>query len=618
MKDLAAELLTLEKNVAFSFGNILHPAGGLSTDFVYEPLDTGEYVYRTKDGKKDVVRLQVEYEDPDKKRGPNWKIEVEGKPYYFSKKPPKQWLFPTPERSIIQKWIDTKKQSLTTENIWNLNSTYLRTFLDFPHPYEFSATLLFIQQTWLAEILPVVFYLGIKGEYGGGKTVTGEAIVKVSKHGYLTGNLSPPFVARAIEDQKITLMVDELDSLAGTKDSDLNSIFRQGYRRGSKYSRVNPDTLESESKEIFGPKLFTVHSDIEEALQTRTIPIHVRETEKPEYPIVNLDKAAFGRLVYAENFLWFLDNILAFRDNELHTINGLASNQLDILDLLDLKICDSNIEARAAEIRAILFEKKRSLISERQVSQVSQVAGRNTELMFLCFTLSNIIKICCDDDIKRTFEQKKIEESERSELGYLGLLRDVLTELWTDKQYESDYMAEDGSIKISNKEIYTTFNERLKKEYDSGLSPAKFKEYMLEFGFTDALNRKKLEVPLPGDSEPKSRLCNLFTSRVLRKLGVEPSTEEPPNDICANVDDAFQSHCGDCGAILGDEWYNYGKLRLCRRCHQQLEIQKKKKDQKCAEPITHEDKTVYRSSQSMLTKPEDGTPVSGPTRQEDS
>jgi len=519
MKDLAAELTGLEKNVAFNLGNILHPAGGLTESFVYEPLGTNEYVYCIKDGKKGIVPSQIEYEDPEKKKNPGWKIQIEGKPYYFNKKPPKEWLFNTPDRDIIQKWVDGKKQSLTTKQLWDLNSIYLRTFLDFPHEYEFSATLLFIQQTWLVELFPVVFYLGIKGEFGGGKTVTGEAVTNVCRHGYLTGNLSPPFVARAIQDQKITVMVDELDSIAGTKDSDLNSIFRQGYRRGSRYSRVNPDTLEAESKEIFGPKLFTVHAEIEEALQTRTIPLHVRETDKPEYPIVNLDKTAFGKLVYTENFLWYLDKILAFRDNELHTINGLATTQLDILDTLDPKISESNVKVRASEIRAILFEQKKRLISE---GQVSQVAGRNTELMFICFTLSNIIKISCDDDIKKTFEQKMIEEGERSEIGFIGILRDVLCSLWEKYYNQPDYTTEDNLTKISNKEIYNTFNSKLKKEFDAGVSPAKFKAYMLEFGFTDSLNRKKLEVLIPGESEKKSRLCNIFTARVLRKLRLEP------------------------------------------------------------------------------------------------
>lgn len=107
-------------------------------------------------------------------------------------------------------------------------------------------------------------------------------------------------------------------------------------------------------------------------------------------------------------------------------------------------------------------------------------------------------------------------------IGYLGLLREVLTELWISKQNEPDYLTDEGFVKISNKEIYNRFNENLKKEYDAGVSPAKFKAYMLEFGFTDALNRKKLEIPIPSDPQKKSRLCNIFTARVLRKLRLEP------------------------------------------------------------------------------------------------
>ena len=142
--------------------------------------------------------------------------------------------------------------------------------------------------------------------------------------------------------------------------------------------------------------------------------------------------------------------------------------------------------------------------------------------MFICFALSNIIKISCDDDIKKTFEQKLIEEGERSELGYLGVLRELLSQLWNGKYSEPDYMTEEGFVKIANKEIYDRFNENLKKEYDAGVSPVKFKNYMLEFGFSDSLNRRKLEVPLPNKPDKKSRLCDIFTPRVIRKLGIEP------------------------------------------------------------------------------------------------
>lgn len=500
--------------------HVLHPAGGLTDKFVYEPVALGKYVYKTVDGEKGFATLKIEYEDEEEQRHPHWFIEVKGERWYFKDKPPKEFLFDFPNLETVEKWVKGEKQSLSTEQVWKLNGVYLRTFLDFPRPFEFSVVQLFNQQSWLSEILPVVFYLGVKGEFGGGKTVTGECIVLTCRHGYFTGNCSPPFVARAIQDHKITLMVDELDTVAGTKDSDLNSIFRQGYRRGMKYSRVNPDTLETESYEVFGPKLFTVHSEIEEALQTRTVPIHVRETSDYRVPIVNLDKYAFGRYVYTENFLWYLDNILTFKTNHAHPF------QLDILDILDQKISDKNVEVQEGEIRETLFEKKKTLIQEGQVSQVSQVSGRNTELLFLCFAISNLVGIQCDDDIFKTFQQKLLEEGERTEIGFIGVLKQVLTDLWNEKKDVKDYLTEDGLVKISNKEIYDKYNEVLKKEYGQGVSPRKFKEFMLEFGFTDALNRCKLEVPIPGDPEPKSRLCNIFTERVLRKLGIETEKEK--------------------------------------------------------------------------------------------
>jgi len=523
--NLAKELEEIEKSVKAKklrqTAHILHPAGGLTENFVYEPTGSGEYVYRTKEGKKGIVQVQVEFEDEEHRRGAHWFLEVEGEPQYFSKKPPKEWLINMANKEEVKKWVNGEKQSYPLEKIWNLNGVYLRTFLDFPHAYEFNMTSLFVRQSWLAEILPVVFYLGIKDEFGGGKTVTGEAITFICRHGYLTGNLSPPFVARAIQEQKIVLMVDELDSVAGTRDSDLNSIFRQGYRRGLRYSRVNPDTLESESYHIFGPKLFTVHSETEEAFQTRTIPIHVRETGKLEFPVVNLDKESFSRLVYTENFLGYMDNILSLRDKEIHVIQGLT-NAVDMVDLFLSDLEGENQEKTAENIREKLYSRKKSLLSNGQLGQLCQLTGRNIELMYMCFVLSNIVKVKCDNDILKTFQQKIIEEAERTELGCLGILREGLTSLWKEEFGMAEYTTEDGYVKISNKELYDKYNESLKKEYGQGVSPAKFKEFILEFGFTDSLNRTKLKVPTPGNPEPKSRLCNIFTKRVLRKLGIEP------------------------------------------------------------------------------------------------
>jgi hypothetical protein len=501
---------------------LLHPAGGLAENFVYEPIGDGEYVYETRDGERAITKVVVEYDDPKEKRGPHWSILVDGEQYYFSKKPLTEWMFSMPNRETVKKWVNGERQSLSTNALWNLNGVFLRVFLDFPHPQEFNATLLAVMESWLTEVLPVVFYLSVKGEFGGGKTVTGEAICLICRHGYFTGNLSPPFVGRTIQEQKLTLMVDELDTVAGTQDSDLNSIFRQGYRRGGKYSRINPETLEPENYGIFGMKLFTVHSEGEEALQTRTLPIHIRETAKKEYPIANLlDKDTFAERVHTENFLWYMDNILKLRDISFEKIE-----QLDILDQIDPEISGGSLDIFAEKIRNSIYEKRRGLLTEGQVNQVSQVAGRNVELMFLCFAISNLVGVNIDEDIEKIFQQKFEEEGERTEIGYLGILKDLLITLYTEKADNLDYRTESGEIKISNKEIYDRYNECLKKAYGQGVSPAKFKEFMLEFGFTDALNRKKLEVPTLDDPDKKSRLCNIFTERVLRKLGVEQESKK--------------------------------------------------------------------------------------------
>jgi hypothetical protein len=432
-----------------------------------------------------------------------------------------------PNDEDVRKWVQNEKQSQPIEKLWKLNSIYLRTFLDFPQQYEFSIALLFIVSTWLVELLAVVFYLCIQGEFGGGKTVTGEVVVSVCRHGYLAGDLSPAFVARAIQDQKIALMIDEFDSFAGTRDSVLSSILRQGYRRGVKYSRVNPNTFEIESFEIFGSKLIVAHGSIEAALQTRTPPIHVRETQNIQYPIVNINKESFSRNVYTENFLWYIDNILNIRDKQMRTLEGLAG-RVDAVDIVD--VCRADMLAKAdetlaEELRQKLYVAKKDFLTENQLSQLSQLSGRNVELAYICFALSNITNVNCDDDIAKTFAQKSMDENERTELGSIGALKEVLINLWKERKGSPEYTTEAGYLKVGNKEIYDKCNAYLKTLSGRGVSPSKFKGQMHEFGFT-AEDRVKLKVPTPADPEPKSRLCNIFTDRVLKRLGVQEDEKD--------------------------------------------------------------------------------------------
>jgi hypothetical protein len=182
-----------------------------------------------------------------------------------------------------------------------------------------------------------------------------------------------------------------------------------------------------------------------------------------------------------------------------------------------------------------------------------------------------------------TFNQKLVEEGERTEIGFIGVLKEVLCDLWSEKQSQLGYKTDDDLVKISNKEIYDKFNAKLKKEAGEGISPAKFKEYMLEFGFTDALNRKKLEVPIPSDPDAKSRLCNIFTNNVLKKIGIdliEKENQKKIEELAKNtksihrLNEESQAECICCDKRNRVDWqvdYFDGSWgMLCGPCGQKL------------------------------------------------
>ena len=56
---MASELEKIERDVAHDLGYMIHPAGGLTENFVYEPIGFHEYVHRTKAGRKGMAIVQV-------------------------------------------------------------------------------------------------------------------------------------------------------------------------------------------------------------------------------------------------------------------------------------------------------------------------------------------------------------------------------------------------------------------------------------------------------------------------------------------------------------------------------------------------------------------------------
>jgi hypothetical protein len=504
-------------------GNVLHPAGGLTPEFMYEPIGRFRYAYRSVSGTRGVAAVREELGNQEEDSRSKWYISVENDRYYFKTKPEENWLFYTPRLEMVDSWVRGERKPLPIQELWGRTQIYYKTFQDLPRQSEHSILCLFCAQSWLTELLHNVFYVSIHGEYGGGKTATGEALVAPCRHGYQAGNLSTAFLAREVDREKLTLFVDELDSVAGSRDSDLYQIVRQGTRRGGTYARINPETLEKEAYDVFGAKSYSIHGMAEPALQTRSVPIHVRETTEVEYPVIGGFRVPLGHLLAEDWWLWYMENALELARNpqalppvaQVAQVAPPGGGWVGNCTLV-------SIDQAAEKARKELFEKHTPLLRNGQLGQLRQLTGRNVELAYLMFVISNLVGVELDADIIDALKQKIAEEAEPREIGLMGILGGVLTTLWEEKRKDPSYLTEAGQVKVSNQELYQRYNQVLKNARGEGVSPSTFRALLTEFGFSDALNRKKMKIPVPPKIGLETRLCNVFDARVLRKLEIEP------------------------------------------------------------------------------------------------
>jgi len=486
----------------YALPNKFNPAGMLTRGFVLEPLNTYTYVYNWC-GIKGIVNLEKD-PNPESKR---FYLEIEGEQILLEGNPIQNFVFEIPNEDLIKDFIKCKVRSETAEELYDELYQLFDTFVEIYPKSLFTLMILFIFESWLVEKLKTVFFVSIMGEFGGGKTCILEILTALSRHGYMTPNPSTSFVGRVIEAQKLTLAVDEIDCLKGTEDSDLIQLIRTSYRRGSRYSRINKSSMEPEFFCTFGAKAFTAHTDLEQALQTRTMPIITTEALDKLVPLINYIKDSFCKRLHDKLFLWYIDNSIL----------------IDYIDYIDI---DSR--ERVEYDRQKIYKMLVSVLNESQFSQFGQLGGRNAELGLVVANLLkmlNLNNVNLLTHIKESFKIKKEMEEEKFDTGDIGLCRDFLADKYKDYSKNLHFVTKDGQFKIANKDLYEGFNQLLRDKGKRGITPSEFKGFLRDFGFESGVSRKKMLVLLTNEinkvaQEPKSRLCCVFTPKAMRKLGL--------------------------------------------------------------------------------------------------
>lgn len=483
----------------------VHPGGVSRLGFVIEPIGNGMYVYNWV-GRKGITASYI------LEGGKRVYLNIEGHEIEIDGKPIKNFAFKTPDMELVNKWVNDEVESDSIEHIWDELMKYFHIFGDLSEECFYEILGLFVIQSWLIDYLDTVFYTAVSGAFGAGKTVLAQMCIELCKHGVI-GSPSAAIIARTIHAQKATLFIDELDSIVGTEDSERLSILRQGYRRGLPYARCGKETLEPEYYDVFGPKLFTLHADLDDGgIMSRVLPVLTRESNGSQLPIINSIRNKISPFIFDKLFLWYMDNIIL----------------VDVVDVVDY-IYNTPLYNREG-----LFGRASLLVEEGQLNELSQLKPRNAELGFV---VAKICKLICQPNdflgkndvnqinkfkgvITKIFETKQEIDEATKDTSLIGTLRDYLVLLWKKKRDMSEFITQEGFVKIAHKEVISRFQEHCKNR---GLYPhaSQIRGSLKELGFENKINLKPMKIRLPDEDEPGTRLALIYDFRALRQLGLK-------------------------------------------------------------------------------------------------
>ena len=207
-------------------------------------------------------------------------------------------------------------------------------------PWQYRILALYVLQCKVATGLPAVFYIGLGGTKGSGKTVLQAHIARLAR-GHIYSNVSIPTFARKMKHGD-NVCIDEIDESRG-KDYDTirDALLRDGYLAGGpKYERWDYKKNQPEIFSVFGPKVFGYRGGLEDALRSRTFPV---PTVKP---------AAGSGTKYVSANLWPEDDGLPQRldDWGKDALAAMARRELSMKEVVEGDEFQAKLQRAAPEV----------------------------------------------------------------------------------------------------------------------------------------------------------------------------------------------------------------------------------------------------------------------------
>jgi hypothetical protein len=522
----------------------IHGAGGIYQNLVVEPIGNYRYLFNYK-GSKGICSVTF---DPESKIPT---IEITGETFYFETEPLKKCLMRTPSEESIQKYLTDQYPVKTTKELYEGLVNYYKILYDLPGEFYYHIITIGCLQSWIIDIINVVFYLCFSAKFGAGKTAFLEGLSIVSHHGFLAGNISASSVARTTNKYKLSLFADELDVKSKSKDNETYLSFRQGYKRNNPYVRQKETKRGNYTEEIidvFGFKGYSVHSRSEDALATRGIDIPLRISNDKTLPILNLYKDQIGFPLFEDLFFWYMDNACMLTVSTKATkATGSEQKQQDsteekspdvaLLPLFPMFLPKSTNKCDIKQIREQLFKEFTKDFTEEEIEILRKFMGRNEELLYVALLVCKVFNISRLVELEHTFKQKV--QNEGDDNIFVNLLKDYLKEIYETNNTDKDLVLSggdfDGCFYYEKSKIYRGFRKKLKEEDFLPIGSDKFEEYLMDLNFNKGINVKKERFKV--NNESKTKLALIFDEAVEEALQIEKSKDLDDFDVKSKIPD---------------------------------------------------------------------------------
>jgi len=563
----------------------LKAKGGIDLDIpiIYFPIGNMQYAvhYIDKSGAhiKGLFPASPVFDDkPDrfgKKKILTYFIDIEGEQFFFDDKPINKFLKDNPiTPEIVEHWYNNKL-TVTFPQLYSLMTRGVHCFYDFRNKRDCDIVVMYCLQTWFSDVLNSYFYLEVKSQTGGGKTTLLEIITLLSRMGLLANDVSFSVIPRTIEYYGCALSIDEIDKLPLTSKEEIFKILRTGQRRGQKYIRSKPRTLEPEAFDCYGPKAFSYRGDIADDLKNRSFSINTAISKNLDKPAINKYKEIILNKIQPYLFSFYMDSldrlininkvykILISREtlnydkiqhilteelhinpaivNEVNKVNKVLVNNTNEYDTL-IGSLDTDMLMQCMHIflltavnlvnpSASAIENGTSSITsgfcsvsvngfDGAISNFKQklvnLTGRNIELFYILVELCSYLGTDIFDWFVEPLEDK--QEFERyDEVDFKAVLREVLIKMYYLEPKQHETM--DTKFHYY-RDVQEQFNLECHKLYGVKPSANELKKQFRELGFIDKEDKKVIKY------HNKPTLAILYTNRVLASVGLEEEIQK--------------------------------------------------------------------------------------------